>query len=128
MHLGIKRPEFECELCGKVKFKRSHLEQHNCIKIRKGTCGNCSACQVEYDCDKCANCLDKPRNGGQQKLKKRCLIRICVEKRPKKERIKCECGSCAKDDCGKCPSCASKPKFGGEKSFKRRCDLKICDW
>ena len=37
---------------------------------------NCDGCTIQ-DCDKCKFCLDKPKFGGQNKLRKRCLMRAC---------------------------------------------------
>ena len=39
-------------------------------------CGRCSAC-IRTDCDNCRNCLDKPRNGGDNTRKQKCLLRKC---------------------------------------------------
>ena len=39
-------------------------------------CGKCAAC-LRTDCDSCRNCLDKPRNGGENTRKQKCLLRKC---------------------------------------------------
>ena len=45
-------------------------------KRQAAICGRCSAC-IRTDCDNCINCLDKPRNGGENTRKQKCLLRKC---------------------------------------------------
>ena len=47
-------------------------------KQKKRKCGECDACTAA-DCDTCKYCLDKPRNGGLNKMKKACIKRVCME-------------------------------------------------
>jgi len=39
-------------------------------------CGNCPSCK-RSDCGKCRNCLDKPKFGGENRLKQKCIKRRC---------------------------------------------------
>ena len=41
-------------------------------------CKDCAGCRAA-DCNKCKHCLDKPRNGGANNLKKKCLERTCEQ-------------------------------------------------
>ena len=45
---------------------------------RRTTCKKCSGCQVMNDCGLCYFCIDKPKFGGSNKLKRRCRERICI--------------------------------------------------
>ena len=40
-------------------------------------CGQCAGCK-RPNCDACRFCMDNPRNGGKNKLKQRCLHRVCT--------------------------------------------------
>ena len=46
------------------------------LRRSKG-CGLCDGCK-RPNCDKCRFCMDKPKNGGPNRLKKRCVLRICT--------------------------------------------------
>lgn len=47
------------------------------VTKRKNTaCGSWQACTVT-DCGQCINCLDKPRFGGPNKRRRKCVQRIC---------------------------------------------------
>ena len=46
---------------------------------RRTTCKKCAACQVSADCGQCIFCLDKPKFGGPNKLKKKCREKICQD-------------------------------------------------
>ena len=46
-------------------------------KGRRVRCKTCGPCLTE-DCRVCANCLDKPRFGGQNRRKQACIKRKCV--------------------------------------------------
>ncbi|CAK6980454.1 DNA ligase 1-like isoform X2 [Scomber scombrus] len=43
----------------------------------RNSCSRCAACLRE-DCGKCMHCLDKRKFGGQDKKKKRCMLRVCL--------------------------------------------------
>ena len=45
------------------------------LRRSKG-CGLCDGCR-RPNCDKCRFCMDKPKNGGPNRLKKRCVLRVC---------------------------------------------------
>ena len=45
-------------------------------KSRK-VCGSCSGCEAE-DCGECKHCKDKPKFGGKNTIKQRCLARLCL--------------------------------------------------
>ena len=45
---------------------------------RSKACGECDGC-VRPNCNKCRFCLDKPKNGGPNRLKKRCVHRVCTK-------------------------------------------------
>ena len=48
-------------------------------RTKKGRpCGECEGCTRE-DCGECRFCKDKRKNGGPDKLKKRCSARECVK-------------------------------------------------
>ena len=40
-------------------------------------CGDCEGC-ISDDCDQCKYCLDKKRNGGEYKLRQKCMLRKCI--------------------------------------------------
>ena len=44
---------------------------------RSKACGDCEGCK-RLNCNKCRFCMDKPKNGGPNRLKKRCIFRICT--------------------------------------------------
>ena len=46
---------------------------------RRNNCGKCQNCQRQ-DCGKCRNCLDKPKFGGRNTKKQRCIERICIHR------------------------------------------------
>lgn len=43
---------------------------------------NCNKCEncLRPDCGKCRNCLDKPKFGGRNTKRQRCIQRICIQK------------------------------------------------
>ena len=45
-------------------------------KSRKYCCGECEGFK-RANCDVCPACMDKPRNGGQNRLKQKCASRAC---------------------------------------------------
>jgi hypothetical protein len=48
---------------------------------RSKACGECDGC-IRPNCNKCRFCLDKPKNGGPNRLKKRCIHRVCTKMVP----------------------------------------------
>jgi len=48
-------------------------------RLRYHNCGNCVNCSKE-DCGKCISCKDKPKFGGNNTRKQRCVERICLNK------------------------------------------------
>ena len=46
-------------------------------KRNKKVCGNCPGCEAE-DCGECKHCKDKPKFGGKNTIKQRCLVRLCL--------------------------------------------------
>ena len=56
--------------------KRKLEESIDCVKIRKVACKQCAGCLAE-DCGKCLYCLDKPKFGGNDVKKQKCLRRQC---------------------------------------------------
>lgn len=50
------------------------------VKVRPRVvhCGKCESCRRENDCGECSHCLDKPRFGGPNRIKKKCRLKICV--------------------------------------------------
>ena len=90
--------------------------------MRKAKCNQCEACK-RPPCDRCAPCLDLPRNGGQHKLRRRCIERRCTgqltseikssvktKKKTKKIQKKSSKGSKQKQGQFQCslPGCSSK--------------------
>ena len=51
-------------------------EEEPVRKRKRAMCGNCAAC-LKSDCDNCRNCLDKPRNGGENIRRQKCALRKC---------------------------------------------------
>ena len=45
-------------------------------KRKRAMCGNCAAC-LKSDCDNCRTCLDRPRNGGENIRRQKCVLRKC---------------------------------------------------
>lgn len=48
-------------------------------KGQSRSCGDCVGCR-QPNCNACKYCMDHPRNGGKHRLRKRCLLRVCVNK------------------------------------------------
>ena len=46
-------------------------------KRKNKSCGACKGCLRE-ECEKCRNCKDKPKFGGENKIKQKCLERQCL--------------------------------------------------
>ena len=49
-------------------------------KMRKRTgrgCGECEGCRSD-DCDQCKYCMDKPRNGGANTQRQKCVVKRCT--------------------------------------------------
>ena len=47
-------------------------------KPKRKRCGDCAGCLVVDDCNQCKYCLDKPRNGGSNTLRRQCMKRECA--------------------------------------------------
>ena len=47
-------------------------------KLKRSACRQCEKCLRE-DCGECVNCLDKPKNGGLNKIRQRCMERRCED-------------------------------------------------
>lgn len=62
------KPDTPVRGCNTPKFRR-----------RTMNCSQCANCK-KPDCGKCRNCLDKPKFGGRNTKKQRCLQRICLHK------------------------------------------------
>ena len=53
------------------------------VRIRNNYfCGKCDGCLRKEDCAECRFCRDKPKFGGPNKLKKKCMERVCGNKTP----------------------------------------------
>lgn len=53
------------------------------VRIRNNYfCGACDGCLRKEDCAECRFCKDKPKFGGPNKLKKKCMERVCGNKTP----------------------------------------------
>ena len=61
----IPEGNWKCQECAAVEMKRMFK------------CGDCTACKVTEDCGKCQFCLDKPKFGGQNRLRQTCMKRKC---------------------------------------------------
>eukprot|EP00938_MAST-03A_sp_MAST-3A-sp1_P001463 g1463.t1 len=78
----------------KKKKKKKVVSQKPRAKRRSKRslqCGSCKGCTMKYDCGHCKYCLDKKKFGGPNKLRKRCMYRIC-------ERISSESSKITKAD------------------------------
>lgn len=56
--------------------KRKQQFDEQVPKIRRGSCRECPGCLAD-DCGQCLYCLDKPKFGGQDVKKQRCIRRRC---------------------------------------------------
>ena len=45
-------------------------------RSKRRKCGVCDGCTRD-DCGKCKNCLDKPKFGGPNKMKQKCILKSC---------------------------------------------------
>jgi len=59
--------------------KRPTRNQQPKYKLRLINCAKCVNC-LRADCGKCRNCLDKPKFGGKNTKKQRCIQRICIHR------------------------------------------------
>ena len=78
--IDVKKPDSCSSLT--VPTKSVGKNSENKIKVRKprkSYCGHCNHC-IKEDCRRCKNCLDKPKFGGKNKKRQRCLKRKCLEK------------------------------------------------
>ena len=51
-------------------------------KTENKRCRTCAGCKIE-DCNICEYCLDKPKNGGPNKKKQACKMRVCEKMKTK---------------------------------------------
>ena len=72
----LKRKNLKNSLSDAWKLKNGREEREK--PRRRTTCKKCSGCQVMNDCGLCYFCIDKPKFGGNNKLKRRCRERICI--------------------------------------------------
>ena len=49
-------------------------------RAKKKRCGECVGCTREEDCNECKYCLDKPKLGGNNTLRRQCIRRVCLNK------------------------------------------------
>ena len=49
-------------------------------RAKKKRCGECAGCTSDVDCNRCKYCLDKPKMGGNNTLRRQCINRICTNK------------------------------------------------
>ena len=56
-------------------------QQARNTNVRKAMCGKCEVC-LRDDCGECNFCLDKPKFGGPNRLRKKCLMRRCANMNP----------------------------------------------
>lgn len=78
--IDVKKPDSCSSLT--VPTKSVGKNSENKVKVRKprkSYCGHCNHC-IKKDCRTCKNCLDKPKFGGENKKRQRCLERKCLEK------------------------------------------------
>ena len=70
---NIQTSEFQVE--------ESEIVEHK-VDIVTTYCKPCSL-KVSDECKICKYCKDKPKYGGQNRLKQKCVTRICIKKRKK---------------------------------------------
>ena len=70
--VGFKGVEDEVLLEKKARMVCKAEKQH-----KFSSCKKCAGCRTE-NCGKCKHCLDKEKYGGPNKLKQKCMMRICV--------------------------------------------------
>lgn len=51
-------------------------------RVKKERCGECEGCLTRVDCNECKYCLDKPRLGGSNTLRRICARRVCSNAAP----------------------------------------------
>merc|ERR1712226_976933 len=74
-HSGEK--PFSCSECGYKCTTSSHLKAHDRIYHK---CGECPGCLLNKNCGNCYHCKDKVKFGGQNKLMRNCLLRMCQKR------------------------------------------------
>merc|ERR1719430_223414 len=64
----------------KIKTETNLAERETGKEKKRGSnkCGRCTGCSAEEDCNSCKFCLDKPRLGGANKMKQKCLAKRCA--------------------------------------------------
>ena len=70
--VGFKEVEAKVLLEKKARMVCKAEKQH-----KFSSCKKCAGCRTE-NCRKCKHCLDKEKYGGPNKLKQKCMMRICV--------------------------------------------------
>ena len=70
--VGFKEVEAKALLEKKARMVCKAEKQH-----KFSSCKKCAGCRTE-NCRKCKHCLDKEKYGGPNKLKQKCMMRICV--------------------------------------------------
>jgi len=85
---GCIRPDCgKCKNClDKIKFGGANILRKACVRKkctgstkprrRRVACRGCSGCR-RLDCGECKNCLDKPKYGGANTLRRVCVRKIC---------------------------------------------------
>ena len=75
-HIGGKSPK-------SVPYKK---KSKKCVPFKLRSCGQCEGC-LRDECGKCVFCKDKPKYGGPNKKRKRCIHRTCTNKDSNKVRL-----------------------------------------
>ena len=72
----LDKPKRETSTKSSPALSVKRVGKHHSSPRPPGTnqCGSCDACMVD-DCGECRHCLDKPKFGGQNNLRKSCLNR-----------------------------------------------------
>ena len=78
VHAVDRAPMFQCTF-GKrdAYFTVEEVDILLSRRKRRKACDNCENCRRE-DCGSCKNCLDKPKFGGSNVKKQRCVHRVCT--------------------------------------------------
>ena len=75
-HIGGKSPK-------SVPYKK---KSKKCVPFKLRSCGQCEGC-LRDECGKCVFCKDKPKYGGPNKRRQRCIHRTCTNKDGNKVRL-----------------------------------------
>jgi hypothetical protein len=84
------------------------------------------ASDTSADCGMCRHCLDKPKNGGPNTLRKPCLNRPGPKNSgpPLDDESPAQPVADAFGDCGTCKFCLDKRRYGGQGVLRQICVLK----